>query len=315
MKNPLNGRKAKTFLDTAGRKSKKAAAGIAQMAGDAAAKAQNALEQAQSDYHMRQLERRQMVFAEDITDDDPPRMFCLLERENTQKRDGWLRAIGQYRTIRGERVLCIFRDAVSKTNFQFFEKIDGKALYCAIPNRENIYIPAEKFWEVIRRERAAEMIEIACVLGAKHCVVEEEYTQSMQEASEGRKKAEGKVKAGLPSAKAALEERREQKQQMEERFHKEGNWTGSDQPQRPDVKWNQGDADIERLIRGRCDTKAENKYQGLQQYVTEYTSLMTADEAKRIDAVAKGLKISAGVHMSQKYQQKCKMRLSYKIEF
>lgn len=107
-----------------------------------------------------------------------------VDGDKGRKKDkiGW---IGE---AEGTEVLYLFDSAVEESGLKFVPYPSCDEIYCVHPLDKDCYVNAISLYEIINKEKIAELQDIACQLGAKRCVIE--LTQINTE-SESRDKEVG----------------------------------------------------------------------------------------------------------------------------
>ena len=133
--------------------------------------------------------------------------------------------------------------------------------------------------------------------------------------SETRTSLKASVKAdageeGKGGGEVAGSEVRSQGSSCSMLFEKE--YAGSDDPQRPPLRWFKHDREINSLIEMRCGDGANNSVKKTKVVIDSSSSAaMTIKRAAQIDAALKGLKIKGAVS----FESQCKSELRQKLVF
>lgn len=178
------------------------------------------------------------------------------------------------------------------------------------------YIDLSKYFDIIADEKKAELLDIAYRLGAKHCHLEcrEEKRSIVSGKAAGKRTAKFQID-GVPVKVANQGE-------VEAEFEKYGTavtlfsqeYSGSNDPQYPDLHWYEHDPKILQLIEARCDRANE-----LKRYSAEIsdTQSVTFDlnVAMGIDMAIKKMGLASNFSFEGQTRQEKRRKLTFVVEF
>ena len=212
-------------------------------------------------------------------------------------------------------ILCLFDEAVKYSGLTFIPTETCGAVYHVDSFDRNLFVRTDYIFTRAYEERIAELKYIAYSLGAKSCSIEiiEEQTEVKKDSKMG--KSLQKIAAiGSSKEEAKQEVSTHTKTQIQGKSIIQ--FEGSDNPQRPELKWFANDGNITRLIDIRCQNANAVKSEDLT--ISGATiSTMSQSTAYAIDAaVGKiGAKGNASSNVEKQAQNEAIRKFIFHIEF
>ena len=184
---------------------------------------------------------------------------------------------------KGLHVVSIFRDSVEVFGLTFYPDCDGEFYYMDPSDRDS-YIALNEYFSYLKVARVNELKKIAQDLGAKHFKVT--YKEKRVSFAERKGKTTGKME--IVTGGTDRKSRQEQYETMN--VVAEMVFPGH-MPIKPQLKYLQRDKNIQTLIAMRLDEKSPLLQEHFELELCD-SSGMKLDDAMKIDAVLKGLKLS-----------------------
>ena len=216
------------------------------------------------------------------------------------------------------KVLHIYEDALDIVPCDFYPSASSKSglVFYVDQLNPHRYIELSKYFDIIADEKRAELLDIAYRLGAKHCHLEcrEEKRSIVSGKVAGKRTAKFQVD-GVP-VKATNQG--EVKAELEKYgtavtlFSQE--YSGSNDPQYPELHWYEHDPKILQLIEARCDRANE-----LKRYSAEIsdTQSVTFDlnVAMGIDMAIEKMGLASNFSFENQTRQEGCRKLTFVVEF
>ena len=216
------------------------------------------------------------------------------------------------------KVLHVYEDALDIVPCDFYPSASSKSGLVFYVDQLNPrrYIDLSKYFDIIADEKKAELLDIAYRLGAKHCHLEcrEEKRSIVSGKAAGKRTAKFQID-GVPVKVANQGE-------AEAEFEKYGTavtlfsqeYSGSNDPQYPELHWYEHDPKILQLIEARCDRANE-----LKRYSAEIsdTQSVTFDlnVAVGIDMAIKKMGLASNFSFEGQTRQEKRRKLTFVVEF
>ena len=216
------------------------------------------------------------------------------------------------------KVLHIYEDALDIVPCDFYPSASSKSglVFYVDQLNSHRYIELSKYFDIIADEKRAELLDIAYRLGAKHCHLEcrEEKRSIVSGKAAGKRTAKFQVD-GVPFKATNQGE-------VEAEFEKYGTavtlfsqeYSGSNDPQYPDLHWYAHDPKILQFIEARCDRANE-----LKRYSVEIsdTQSVTFDlnVAVGIDMAIKKMGLANSFSFEAQTRQEKRRKLTFVVEF
>ncbi len=215
-------------------------------------------------------------------------------------------SIGYLSDQKGMRFVNIFRDSLDAFGLTFFPTNDQE-FYYVDPSDRNQYIVLDEYFGHLKLVRINELQRVAQALGAKHFRVT--YKEEQNAFSKNTVKAHGKV----PQAKADLDHSSEEKKYSTIEVAAEMDFPGH-APIRPNLRYMQRDPSIQNLIEMRMNESTPLLHQRFMLTLSN-SSGITENDAIKIDAVLKGMKVSGNTTVASEARNESRRYLEYEIDF
>lgn len=247
-----------------------------------------------------------------------PKMINVIDASEKRTVDLEFGAIGWQSKEGKIKVLHIYEDALDIVPCDFYPSASSKSglVFYVDQLNPHRYIELSKYFDIIADEKRAELLDIAYRLGAKHCHLEcrEEKRSIVSGKAAGKRTAKFQVD-GVPFKATNQGE-------AEAEFEKYGTavtlfsqeYSGSNDPQYPDLHWYAHDPKILQLIEARCDRANE-----LKRYSAEIsdTQSVTFDlnVAVGIDMAIKKMGLAGNFSFEGQTRQEKRRKLTFVVEF
>lgn len=247
-----------------------------------------------------------------------PKMINVIDASEKRTVDLEFGAIGWQSKEGKIKVLHIYEDALDIVPCVFYPSASSKSglVFYVDQLNPHRYIDLSKYFDIIADEKKAELLDIAYHLGAKHCHLEcrEEKRSIVSGKAAGKRTAKFQID-GVPVKVANQGE-------AEAEFEKYGTavtlfsqeYSGSNDPQYPELHWYEHDPKILQLIEARCDRANE-----LKRYSAEIsdTQSVTFDlnVAVGIDMAIKKMGLASNFSFEAQTRQEKRRKLTFVVEF
>lgn len=247
-----------------------------------------------------------------------PKMINVIDASEKRTVDLEFGAIGWQSKEGKIKVLHIYEDALDIVPCDFYPSASSKSglVFYVDQLNPHRYIELSKYFDIVADEKRAELLDIAYRLGAKHCHLEcrEEKRSIVSGKAAGKRTT--KFQVDDVSFKATNQG------EVEAEFEKYGTavtlfsqeYSGSNDPQYPDLHWYAHDPKILQLIEARCDRANE-----LKRYSAEIsdTQSVTFDlnVAVGIDMAIEKMGLARNFSFKDQTQQEKRRKLTFVVEF
>lgn len=247
-----------------------------------------------------------------------PKMINVIDASEKRTVDLEFGAIGWQSKEGKIKVLHIYEDALDIVPCDFYPSASSKSglVFYVDQLNPHRYIDLSKYFDIIADEKRAELLDIAYHLGAKHCHLEcrEEKRSIVSGKAAGKRTAKFQID-GVPVKVTNQGE-------AEAEFEKYGTavtlfsqeYSGSNDPQYPELHWYEHDPKILQLIEARCDRANE-----LKRYSAEIsdTQSVTFDlnVAVGIDMAIKKMGLASNFSFEGQTRQEKRRKLTFVVEF
>lgn len=247
-----------------------------------------------------------------------PKMINVIDASEKRTVDLEFGAIGWQSKEGKIKVLHIYEDALDIIPCDFYPSASSKSglVFYVDQLNPHRYIELSKYFDIIADEKRAELLDIAYHLGAKHCHLEcREEKRSIVSGKAARKQTAKFQVDGVPFKATNQGE-------VEAEFEKYGTavtlfsqeYSGSNDPQYPELHWYEHDPKILQLIEARCDRANE-----LKRYSAEIsdTQSVTFDlnVAVGIDMAIEKMGLARNFSFKDQTQQEKRRKLTFVVEF
>lgn len=247
-----------------------------------------------------------------------PKMINVIDASEKRTVDLEFGAIGWQSKEGKIKVLHIYEDALDIVPCDFYPSASSKSglVFYVDQLNPHRYIELSKYFDIIADEKRAELLDIAYHLGAKHCHLEcREEKRSIVSGKAARKQTAKFQVDGVPFKATNQGE-------VEAEFEKYGTavtlfsqeYSGSNDPQYPELHWYEHDPKILQLIEARCDRANE-----LKRYSVEIsdTQSVTFDlnVAVGIDKAIEKMGLANSFSFEGQTRQEKRRKLTFVVEF
>lgn len=247
-----------------------------------------------------------------------PKMINVVDASEKRTVDLEFGAIGWQSKEGKIKVLHIYEDALDIVPCDFYPSASSKSglVFYVDQLNPHRYIDLSKYFDIVADEKRAELLDIAYHLGAKHCHLEcrEEKCSIVSGKAAGKQTAKFQVD-GVPFKATNQGE-------VEAEFEKYGTavtlfsqeYSGSNDPQYPDLHWYEHDPKILQLIEARCDRANE-----LKRYSAEISDTQSVtfglNVAMGIDMAIEKMGLARKFSFKDQTQQEKRRKLTFVVEF
>lgn len=247
-----------------------------------------------------------------------PKMINVVDASEKRTVDLEFGAIGWQSKEGKIKVLHIYEDALDIVPCDFYPSASSKSglVFYVDQLNPHRYIDLSKYFDIVADEKRAELLDIAYHLGAKHCHLEcrEEKRSIVSGKAAGKQTAKFLVD-GVPFKATNQGE-------VEAEFEKYGTavtlfsqeYSGSNDPQYPDLHWYEHDPKILQLIEARCDRANE-----LKRYSAEISDTQSVtfglNVAMGIDTAIEKMGLENKFSFEDQARQEKRRKLTFVVEF
>ena len=247
-----------------------------------------------------------------------PKMINVVDASEKRTVDLEFGAIGWQSKEGKIKVLHIYEDALDIVPCEFYPSTSSKSALVFYVDQLNPhrYIDLSKYFDIIADEKRAELLDIAYRLGARHCHLEcREEKRSIVSGKAALKRTAKFQVDGVP-AKATNQS------EVGAEFEKYGTavtlfsqeYSGSNDPQYPELHWYEHDPKILQLIEARCDRANE-----LKRYSAEISDTQSAtfdlNVAMGIDMAIEKMSLASKFSFKDQTKQEKRRKLTFVVEF
>lgn len=309
--------------DDAKNKAKETLTNLWQKATDVAKKAASEVqsgvntlsEKAQKNFHEKRVEKYRPLFAKEYKSKSfkIPNVIEIVDDAVRRKIDICEGAIGWLQDHKGVEVLHLYDEYLSKCGLTFIPTAQCDSIYCVDSFDRTQFINTNYIFAKTNEEKLAELANIAHSLGAKSCSIE--MLESESEKNTKSISAKATINVGEIKGKEGYQYDISSTTAAKSSGKRVLNFTGSDNPVRPTLKWFAHDENVKGLIEMRCTDTNSIKSTILDISGSNHVT-MSKKVACAIDAVA-NKKIGGNAEMSMESQavKEHNSRLIFEIEF
>lgn len=247
-----------------------------------------------------------------------PKMINVIDASEKRTVDLEFGAIGWQSKEGKIKVLHIYEDALDIVPCDFYPSASSKSglVFYVDQLNPHRYIELSKYFDIVADEKRAELLDIAYHLGAKHCHLEcREEKRSIVSGKAARKQTAKFLVDGVPFKATNQGE-------VEAEFEKYGTavtlfsqeYSGSNDPQYPDLHWYEHDPKILQLIEARCDRANE-----LKRYSAEISDTQSVtfglNVAMGIDTAIEKMGLENKFSFEDQARQEKRRKLTFVVEF
>lgn len=247
-----------------------------------------------------------------------PKMINVIDASEKRTVDLEFGAIGWQSKEGKIKVLHIYEDALDIVPCDFYPSASSKSglVFYVDQLNPHRYIDLSKYFDIVADEKRAELLDIAYRLGAKHCHLEcREEKRSIVSGKAARKQTAKFQVDGVPFKATNQGE-------VEAEFEKYGTavtlfsqeYSGSNDPQYPELHWYEHDPKILQLIEARCDRANE-----LKRYSAEISDTQSVtfglNVAMGIDTAIEKMGLENKFSFEDQARQEKRRKLTFVVEF
>lgn len=247
-----------------------------------------------------------------------PKVINVIDASEKRTVDLEFGAIGWQSKEGKIKVLHIYEDALDIVPCDFYPSASSKSglVFYVDQLNPHRYIDLFKYFDIVADEKRAELLDIAYRLGAKHCHLEcREEKRSIVSGKAARKQTAKFQVDGVPFKATNQGE-------VEAEFEKYGTavtlfsqeYSGSNDPQYPELHWYEHDPKILQLIEARCDRANE-----LKRYSAEISDTQSVtfglNVAMGIDTAIEKMGLENKFSFEDQARQEKRRKLTFVVEF
>ena len=247
-----------------------------------------------------------------------PKMINVIDASEKRTVDLEFGAIGWQSKEGKIKVLHIYEDALDIVPCDFYPSASSKSglVFYVDQLNPHRYIDLSKYFDIVADEKRAELLDIAYRLGAKHCHLEcREEKRSIVSGKAARKQTAKFQVDGVPFKATNQGE-------VEAEFEKYGTavtlfsqeYSGSNDPQYPDLHWYEHDPKILQLIEARCDRANELKRCSAEISDTQSVTF-GLNVAMGIDTAIEKMGLENKFSFEDQARQEKRRKLTFVVEF
>lgn len=270
------------------------------------------MEKSKENSYARRLKKFNPVFPEQYMSEDfnLPNMIMIVDDAERRGIDVCEGAIGWLDKKSGVEILCLYDEEIEFSGVEFVPTATCDAMYYVDSFNRNRFIRLDCIFSKAHEERLAELKHIAYSLGAKSCSIE------IIEANIDSKSRSTKIVATETLKGINANESAEQEYEKSGSDERSGcikiEFKGSDNPQKPQLKWFAYDDNINRLIEMRCSDVNSVKTETLE-LSGSTSATMSQKTAYAIDCAMSAA--NGGYSMSSQATKEHHSKLKFNIEF
>lgn len=239
-----------------------------------------------------------------------PPMIRLVNYDKRKENRACEGSIGFIVNTKDLKVLNIYTEYSDLLGLIFYPHTQ-ESVYYVDPCHPKLYINLDEYFSYLKKVRVDELKQIAQSLGAKH--VKTSLKEQKKDISSQNKN--GKVHLfNKIGGNASCDKTNEVYNNIN--VEAEVNFSGNDNPVRPDIVYFKNESDIQALIEMRVNPTNQNKINSMT-YVFNYinSSGIQVREAAKIDAALSSIKANGSSSVSSKALTESRTILEYSIEF
>ena len=275
---------------------------------------QSLAEKAKISHHDYKMKKYNPLFPEEFNDASfhLPNIIKIVDDATRRGIDVCEGAMGWREKVNGTEVLFLYDEMIDTSNIRFIPVATCDTVYYVDNFDRNRYIKADCIFSKAHEERLAELENIAYCLGAKNCSIE--IIELRQEGSESSKKIGVGVSKKAFSSNEHYEGSASHTNTSQLNGKTTTNFEGSNNPERPMLKWFAHDEGIKNLIEMRCTSNNSIKSRQLELSGSS-SATMSEETACTIDAVIFKAKSKNAISMETQATREHSRKLIYTIEF
>ena len=269
--------------------------------------AKEASEKRKEDIYAQRLQKYNPLFAKECKSKGftYPDVIMIEDNKSIQSIDVCESAIGWREIVDGVEMLHLSDDWAKNSGLEFIPSMMCHEVYCKDQLENQSFIKADMVFKRAHDERLAELKRIAHSLGAKRCSIE------ISESDGIAKKRSLSMDAKVDGMKGAGDFSSTAKSGEKQQGKVVAVFNGSDNPQRPELKWFANDDNINNLINMRCSDKNSIKYE-----VLVLSGSTSASVSKKVAAALDNvLKIKGKFSAQSESVKEHSSKLIFEIEF
>ncbi len=239
-----------------------------------------------------------------------PPMIRLVNYDKRKENRACEGSIGFIVNTKDLKVLNIYTEYSDLLGLIFYPHTQ-ESVYYVDPCHPKLYINLDEYFSYLKKVRVDELKQIAQSLGAKHVKIslKEQKKDISSQNKNGKVHLFNKI-----GGNASCDKTNEVYNNIN--VEAEVNFSGNDNPVRPDIVYFKNESDIQALIEMRVNPTNQNKINSMT-YVFNYinSSEIQVREAAKIDAALSSIKANGSSSVSSKALTESRTILEYSIEF
>lgn len=261
-----------------------------------------------------------------------PNIIQIIDDATIRDIDVCQGAMGWRKKVNGTEVLFLCDESVKASGISFVPAVTCDAIYYVDNFDRNRYIKTDCIFSKAHEERMAELEHIAFSLGAKKFTAEIVETERVKETNTKKSSGKTNINADFIVSNQSISTESTQTHSLTNETHQQNNvqmsgktcavFEGSDNPQRPNLKWFMHDETIKGLIEMRCSQKNSIKSKELKLEGTA-SATMSRTTACNLDGVLTAICDSSkakqigfsNTSMEQQATREHSSKLIYTVEF
>lgn len=248
---------------------------------------------------------------------DLPYLIVIVDEDQRKHEVLCEGAIGWLGSQNGMEVLNMYYAfATSDCGLNFYPKPQIGAAYYVDTFDSKRYIDLDRIFHVVEQDQITELRNIAYCLGAKSCKLFSTCIEQTNKTKASRSNASAHLAIkSKESVGVSTEEAQEEYELSAHKILFEQQFEGTDTPVFPELRWFANDQEILSLINMRCGDNPNNIKNYKINIDSAKHSALKKDQAAKIDAVLKGVKLKADGKIEQRLNSEMQKSLLFEIEF
>ena len=242
-----------------------------------------------------------------------PNMIVIVDDAVRRDIDVCIGSIGWLGKAAQTEVMYLYDEAIEMSGITFVPMAQCDAVYYVDPFDRKRFIRTDAIFSTAHEEQVAELRHIAEKLGAKKCIIEikedkKELCKTDAKVSlEQKKDLVGKVNENLEQHSKNHSFNSQSGQVVVE-------FTGSPEPQMPNLKWFEHNGSIKGIIEMRLSGDNSSKKEELKFSGTS-TSALSQKAAYAIDSAISGMGVKGNSSIAKQMEQEVNKTLYFSVEF
>lgn len=271
-------------------------------------------EKSKNDSYERRMKKYNPLFPEKYHSEDfkLPNVVIIVDDAVRRGIDVCEGAIGWTNNDSGEEILFLYDEYIEQSGINFDPTPDCDAAYCVDKFDRTKFIRADSIFAKTLEEKLAELEHIAYSLGAKSCSIE--IAESNSDLLAEKKSGSVGLKCKIVSAGESFEKSSKNMSANSRRGKTIVEFSGHNEPTKPNLKWFAKDNNMLGLIEMRCSGNNAIKSKVLELSGSSH-STMSQKTACAIDLAVKGIGGKNSFNMEKQAAKESSSKLIFEIEF